>query len=92
MFRQQWMSRNSGKHGSYSALVLGGLLGISILSSPEVRAEKSTAEAIKRVEDGLASRTVSSIEELAQRLRSEQAVYRMLMPPSAHFTLVLRTG
>ena len=72
----------------FTAIGLVGLAGIILFcSSVDVLADKSTAEAIKRVEDGLASRTVSSIEELAQRLRSEQAVYRMLMPPSAHFTL-----
>lgn len=73
---------------SFGATALTGLIGtVLFYSQPDVMADQTTVEAIKQTEDTLASGTVSSLEELAGRLRSEQEIYRILMPPDADFTL-----
>jgi hypothetical protein len=68
--------------------VLAGLVGIVLFHSPaDVLAGKARIESIKRIEEGLESSTVRSITNLADRLRCEQNMFRILMPPDAEFTL-----
>lgn len=85
MFKPQWLSR---KQKSYSAMVLTLLTGITLLFTPfEVTAEKATEASIKRIEEGLDSSAITSLDDLANRLHSEQNMFRMIMPPNADFTL-----
>ena len=68
-------------------LVLTSLTGIIFFySPPDVLAASATTEAVTRAEAVLTSSTISSITELADRLRSEQNMYRVIMPPDADFT------
>ena len=82
------MIKPSGEIRFFSAPVLIGLVGIVLsYSPPDILADMATTEAASRTEAGLASSEVSSITDLADRLRSAQNMYRMIMPPDADFTL-----
>ena len=82
------MIKPNRKIRSLSATVLTGLAGIVLsYSPPDAKADIATAAAITRTEDGLASSTVTSIYDLAARLRSEQSRWLAIMPPGAGFTL-----
>ena len=84
---------SSRKPESFSATVLVGLIGIALFySPPNLIAGKTTAQLVTRSKTALQSSAISAIEDLAGRLRDQQDMFMIIMPPGGGFTLKQSAG